>query len=185
MLRLDAAIPAYDKSDWQSENSSIEFADLRVAHHYWIVHLETLAISKPRSRYLLCNSTRCGISSRHGSHQVAQKSRRTIFPRYAESWNCPPVSSGSEKSGATILTVRFACWSPDREGCPRRKITNAIATATMAIRKFCFTEGTIPLIALLYGIALVDPIRAEIIGHVQNLHLAKAQGMQCIISRLD
>lgn len=39
---VDTAIAAYKESDWQSQNSSVKFASLGIAHYYRIIHLELL-----------------------------------------------------------------------------------------------------------------------------------------------
>ena len=39
---IDPAIPPDQECDWQSENSSVEFARLRIAHHNRVVHFEVL-----------------------------------------------------------------------------------------------------------------------------------------------
>src|ERR1035441_3113987 len=70
--------------------------------------METPMICKPRFPYLLWRSTKRGISSRHGPHQVAQKSSRTTFPRYCERASCSPVKLGNEKSGATGCSATAA-----------------------------------------------------------------------------
>ena len=48
MFGTDAAIPPDQERDRQSENSSIEFTRLCIAHHHWVVHFEALVEIKHR-----------------------------------------------------------------------------------------------------------------------------------------
>src|SRR5258706_4991438 len=54
---------------------------------------EAPTISKPLSLYFAYNSFKCGLFFRHGTHQLAQKSRRTYLPFKSTRLNCSPLNS--------------------------------------------------------------------------------------------
>ena len=66
---------------------------------------DTLKISKPRVLYLLYAFTKFGLSSRHGRHQLAQKSIKTVLPRKLDSEMVLPNGSCNTISGATLPTA--------------------------------------------------------------------------------
>src|SRR5215813_9162263 len=82
---------------------------------------ETPTISSPRLRYFSCRVTNPGISILQGPHQVAQKSRITIFPLYASRLSLTfAVTSGVPLTGM----FRFpSSTQPDKATAT----TNAIA----------------------------------------------------------
>src|SRR5436190_10460572 len=62
--------------------------------------METPTTANFLSRKLCSNSTNHGISSLHGTHQVAQKLSSTARPRKSESLTALPDESAKAKSGA-------------------------------------------------------------------------------------
>jgi hypothetical protein len=59
---------------------------------------------KPLSPYCFCSSTKCGISTRHGTHyHVAQKSTIRTWPRKSENFTGLPFKSASSHSGTAGL----------------------------------------------------------------------------------
>src|ERR1041384_2043415 len=77
-----------------------------------------------------------GISSLHGMHHVAQKSRRTTFPRRSESFSGLPVGSLRAKSGAGFrsfsgLSEAARARGVRRRPAQRKKVANRASTDSL------------------------------------------------------
>ncbi len=68
----------------------------------------TPSSTKPDLRYFWYSVSRCGISSRHGPHQVAQKLTSTTWPRSSSRRTLRPSAPRSVKSGAVALGAGVA-----------------------------------------------------------------------------
>src|SRR6185312_355066 len=84
--------------------------------------IETPTTAKPWGPYAFWNSENHGISFLHPVHHVAQKSRRTILPRYSASFMVWPELSCNANSGAALRS--FA-------GCSGARVPDESAAKTM------------------------------------------------------
>src|ERR1700680_3145982 len=110
----------------------------------------------PLALYFCCISISQGISTRQGSHQVAQKFTRTTFPLYSESERFFPSRSISVISGAAMRTVGLAARvTPPLCVCRVARSARYVAKIT-AITATIVSRGF--FIPFLLGLAPVDSI---------------------------
>src|SRR4029077_2446517 len=69
---------------------------------------ETPITTSPCSPYCFCSAMKPGISTLHGAHQVAQKSRITTLPRKSEDFTSFPSKSFSFKAGAGLEAIELS-----------------------------------------------------------------------------
>src|SRR5579884_4045610 len=120
-------------------------------------------------------STKCGISSRHGAHHVAQKSSRTTLPLYSESDSFLPWMSVTVKSGAPAPACPFAGpeWQP---------ISAEIHSDTSQQTTTLFFKTHSPFGC---GIPFVHPVGAEIVGDVEHPHVGVSEVPQLLIGGVN
>ena len=80
-----------------------------------------------------CRTSRLGISSLHGPHQVAQKLRKIIFPLYCFISTFLPVKSFKKKSGTLLspligLILIFEKRSSSRPSAAKARLTRRMKT---------------------------------------------------------
>ena len=86
---------------------------------------------KPEARYFSYRRARCGISSRHGPHQLAQKLIITTRPRCSCSRTFSPPRLGSVKSGAPVDAVT-AAFAPNAGSAASSAVKRSRAIVVMA-----------------------------------------------------
>src|SRR5581483_5395581 len=92
--------------------------------------METPMICSPRPPYLFWSSTKRGISSRQGTHQVAQKSSSTIRPQYDERVSRWPSSRVRVKSGARGCGFGPGACVPERMCFPKNTARTSTSSVT-------------------------------------------------------
>src|SRR3954470_11459889 len=90
---------------------------------------------KPWRAYLSWNSMKCGISTLHGPHQVAQKSSSSTFPLNADNVTSLPATSFIEKfrlagfASAGHESIGGAACSPPSSDAPADDDRSTMATS--------------------------------------------------------
>src|ERR1039458_9862086 len=138
----------------------------------------------PCGPYCRCHWTNLGISSWHGAHQVAQKLKSTTFPRRLARSRFPPLKSRRVNSGAFLLrrdsAAKAARAPAAAKPVPSSKL--AIMRPEIQVRAPVAASGPAnasprepPLAAALNRVPLVNPIRSEVAGDIESLHVGESQ----------
>src|SRR5437899_10886 len=121
MPACNAAVSVNYKGSRNRNNSTVGLNHFLVSHHNRVVHPKLSdellhyfwslfvqrdpTTARPLSAYPFCSSTKCGISTRQGTHHVAQKSRITTLPLKSDSLTCFPSKSFSSQPGAVTVSA--------------------------------------------------------------------------------
>src|ERR1700690_2258017 len=96
---------------------------------------------KPFEPNSLCAKTNSGISSRQGTHQVAQKLTTTTFPRHCPSDCAWPDGSGKDKPSSALASCASARRKANHAPAPIIAMTSA--PRIIQERKLNFSVGNL------------------------------------------
>jgi len=126
----------------------------------------------------LCHAAKTGISNRHGAHHVAQKLSNTTFPRKAARFTVRPSRSLTAKPGACL----FSRVSPEGTAAAARgaAMQQAISVRRRA-RRAARDQGP-ELVATFNWKPLTDPILAEVLSKIEDLHTSESHLLKQAVS---
>src|SRR5881628_4271241 len=138
---------------------------------------DTPRTTRPRSRYSRHRVSSVGISSRHGSHQVAQKFRTTSRSTWSASDAAPPSSVASRNGGP--------CWPSVNSVTPAFSKGSSAGTALDPFEKAGVTELTDGQHGPPFRLATLDGGAASLADHVDRLVVLNFWATWCEPCRLE